>query len=326
MISAQDVATSVTSPFGGEVGAQRRVRGPSSAPRLGQGPLTLTLSPEGEGTRGRCRFTPRLLSSLLPLAASLLLSGAAFSAEIKIGYLGLKDDPRYHPDLVYTRIEIAPGGNPVDGATMGVEEMKVVSDAVDQQVMLDHQEATDAASLVAKLDQMVKAGEQFVILDLPAELVDQVAGQTREWPVTLLNATAPEDYLRQRCYPNLLHTAASDRMLSDAMVQLLRTRNWTKVLMLVGAEPRDKAMAHFERFAQLMMRFRRDVSFVRTGARASFRAPDPIKAAEGFIADYDAVVAQLTAEGVEPSVARSLAGIASVGAELDGPHRSEDAP
>ena len=79
--------------------------------------------------------------------------------------------------------------------------------------------------------------------------------------------------------------------------------------------PRDKAMAHFERFAQLMMRFRRDVSFVRTVARAAFRARDPIKAAEGFIADYDAVVAQLTAEGVEPSVARSLAGIASVGAE-----------
>lgn len=75
--------------------------------------------------------------------------------------------------------------------------------------------------------------------------------------------------------------------------------------------PRDKAMAHFEWFAQLMMRFRRDVSFFRTVARASFRAPDPIRAAEGFIADYDAVVAQLTSEGVEPSVARSLAGIAS---------------
>jgi hypothetical protein len=79
--------------------------------------------------------------------------------------------------------------------------------------------------------------------------------------------------------------------------------------------PRDKATAHFERFAQLMMRFRRDVSFVRTVARASFRAPDPIKAAERFVADYDAVVAQLTAEGVEPSIARSVAGIASVGAE-----------
>jgi hypothetical protein len=79
--------------------------------------------------------------------------------------------------------------------------------------------------------------------------------------------------------------------------------------------PRDKAIAHFERFVQLMMRFRRDVSFVRTVARASFRAPDPIKAAEGFIADHDAIVTQLMSEGVEPSIARSIAGMASVGAE-----------
>jgi hypothetical protein len=79
--------------------------------------------------------------------------------------------------------------------------------------------------------------------------------------------------------------------------------------------PRAKAVAHFERFADLMMRFRHDVSFVRTVARAAFRAPDPTKAAEGFIADYDAIVAALTSQGAEPTVARSLAGIASVGAE-----------
>jgi hypothetical protein len=79
--------------------------------------------------------------------------------------------------------------------------------------------------------------------------------------------------------------------------------------------PRAKALAHFGRFAELMVRFRRDVTFVRTVARAAFRAPDPIKAAEGFIADYDAIVAQLASQGAEPTVARSLAGIASVGAE-----------
>jgi hypothetical protein len=79
--------------------------------------------------------------------------------------------------------------------------------------------------------------------------------------------------------------------------------------------PRAKAMAHFERFAKLMMRFRDDVAFVRTVARAAFRSPDPIKAAETFIADYDAVVNELTSEGAEPTVARSLASVASVGAE-----------
>lgn len=226
---------------------------------------------------------------LLPLAASLLLSSVAVAAEVKIGYLGLKDDPRYHPDLVYTRIEIAPGGNPVDGALMGVEEMKVVSDAVDQQVVLDHQEATDATTLIAKVGEMAASGEQFIILDLPAELVDQVAAATRDQPVTLVNATAPEDYLRERCYPNLLHTAASDRMLSDALAQLLRTRNWTKVLMLVGPEPRDKAMAAAFRGAAERLRFN------ITGEREFTLATDPANRERNNTllitgnADYDVV-------------------------------------
>jgi hypothetical protein len=71
--------------------------------------------------------------------------------------------------------------------------------------------------------------------------------------------------------------------------------------------PRMKAMEHFKKFADLMRRFGDDVDFVRPVARASFRARDPIKAAERFIAVYDAVVAALTSDGVESSVARSLA-------------------
>lgn len=78
---------------------------------------------------------------------------------------------------------------------------------------------------------------------------------------------------------------------------------------------REKAMSHFKRFADLMTRFRDDVEFVRTVARAACRAVDPIKAGEAFIAKYDAVVAELTSTGVESSIARSLAAIASLRAE-----------
>lgn len=185
-----------------------------------------------------------------------LWSGAALAAgPVSIGYLGLTDDPRYHPDIVYTRIEIAPGGNPIDGATMAVDDLKVVSDAVGQVVSLDHQEAADAASLTAKVQQMVAAGEHFIILDLPAALVEQVAVATKDLAVTLVNATAPEDRLRSLCIPNLLHSAASDRMNADALVQYLRTRNWTKVLLLVGPLERDKAMAEAFRASADRQRF-----------------------------------------------------------------------
>lgn len=146
------------------------------------------------------------------------------------------------------------------------------------------------------------------IEDLFAELKASDASIAR----TILNAAldAADPLTTGRRYLAEFHAVVKQLQRLDPGI----ARTFANATFMAHA-PRDKAMAHFERFAQLMMRFRRDVSFVRTVARASFRAPDPIKAAEGFIADYDAVVAQLTAEGVEPSVARSLAGIASVGAE-----------
>lgn len=185
-------------------------------------------------------MTRAVVASLLGLG---LICGPALAEDVTIGYLGLTEDPRYHPDIVYTRIEIAPGGNPIDGATMGISDLAIVSDAAGQSVSLDHVEAADAESLVTSLTAMVERGENFVILDLPANLVDHVAAAATDLPVTLINATAPEDYLRERCYPNLLHTAASDRMNADALVQLLRLRNWTRVLMLVGPHERDATVA-----------------------------------------------------------------------------------
>jgi hypothetical protein len=53
------------------------------------------------------------------------------------------------------------------------------------------------------------------------------------------------------------------------------------------------------------------VAFARTVAKAAFMAPDPVGAARQFIRDYHAVVRELTAQGMEPSIARSLAGIAA---------------
>ena len=85
--------------------------------------------------------------------------------------------------------------------------------------------------------------------------------------------------------------------------------------------PRRTAIAHFKRFADVMTKVQKDVPFARTVARAACRAPHPLKAAERFIGDYEKVVDILTATGVESSIARSLAGIASMGAPLPTAHK-----
>jgi len=179
--------------------------------------------------------------SLLPLVA--VAQDAAAPRDVKIGYLSLEYDPRYDEKLVYLGLVLDPLTPPLPGAHMGVSDLEILSDAAGFKPSLDEQKGADAPALVAKVQEMVAAGERFIIVDLPADLLDQVAAATRDLKVTLINTTAHEDFLRDRCYPNLLHTAASDRQLSDALVQLLRVRNWTNVLVLYGQQPRDKVLA-----------------------------------------------------------------------------------
>lgn len=183
---------------------------------------------------------------LATLAFAALLTGSAVpasAADVMVGFVGLKDDVRYHPEVAYTRIEISPALNPVEGARLGLEDLKIVTDTANVSIRLDEYEATDAEDAFAKIAAMAHVGERFVILDLPGEMVARVAELSKTLPVTLVNATAPQDALRELCLPNLMHTGASDRMVADTYTQFLRHRNWNKVLMLVGKQPRDKEIA-----------------------------------------------------------------------------------
>jgi len=71
--------------------------------------------------------------------------------------------------------------------------------------------------------------------------------------------------------------------------------------------PRRTAMEHFKRFATLLRQFDDNVDFARMLAKAAFRAPDPLKAAEEIIAGYEVVISSLTQSGVDPHIARTLA-------------------
>jgi ABC transporter substrate binding protein (PQQ-dependent alcohol dehydrogenase system) len=175
--------------------------------------------------------------------APSLAQDAPAPREVKIGYLSLEYDARYDEKVVYLGLVLDPLTPPVPGAVMGIEDLQILGDAAGFRASLDEQKGADVPGLVAKVQEMVAAGERFIIVDLPADVLDQVAAATRDLKVTLINATAHDDYLRTRCYPNLLHTAASDRQLADALVQLLRVRNWLNVLVLYGENPRDKVLA-----------------------------------------------------------------------------------
>jgi hypothetical protein len=76
--------------------------------------------------------------------------------------------------------------------------------------------------------------------------------------------------------------------------------------------PLANALEYLSRFDTLVQEFEANVGFARTVAKAAFIAPDPVRAARGFVRDYQSVVRELTSQGMESSIARSLAGIASL--------------
>jgi ABC transporter substrate binding protein (PQQ-dependent alcohol dehydrogenase system) len=225
----------------------------------------------------------------LPAASTNPAAAAPPARNVKVGYLGLTNDPRNAADLAFSNIQLAPPDDPVAGAEMGLADEAVVSAANGFTLTLDPQKAADIADLVARVKAMAAAGERFIILDLPDDLVDQVSAQTRDQPVTLINASAHADFLRDRCYPNLLHTAASDRMEQDALVQYLRTRNWTKVLVLEGPLPRDKVIA--DAFKASAGRLR--LNIVDTRSFTLSRTPDSQENNNALLvtggADYDVI-------------------------------------
>lgn len=184
-----------------------------------------------------------ILAALCLFASPLAALAQDAPRDVRIGYLSLDYDARYDEKKVYLGLVLDPLNPPAPGAEMGVSDLAFLAEAAGFHATLDEQKAADAPALVDKVKQMSAAGERFIIVDLPADVLDQVAAATRDLKVTLINTTAHEDVLRDRCYPNLLHTAASDRQLADALVQLLRVRNWTNVLVLVGQDPRDKVLA-----------------------------------------------------------------------------------
>lgn len=183
-------------------------------------------------------------------------AGVASAQVLRIGYLSLRDDPRYQQDWGYARLIVPPPIKTVDAARMAVSDLAFVAEAANLHPVLDARE-TGPDGLAATLQAMVADGVGAVVMDLPAPLVDVVAKAAEGLPVTLINATAPDDSLRAACYPTMLHAGPSLRMIMDSYVQYLRAMNWIKVLVLVGEDPSDQGLA--DAFANSAERLRLEV-------------------------------------------------------------------
>jgi hypothetical protein len=164
---------------------------------------------------------------------------------------------------------------------------------------------------VARLEHHVGLGERQIIRVLPKlssrqaeDFLSELVAADRRIARTIFDAAieAAHPIATGRRYLAEYQTVAEQLHSIDPSV----ARTLANVCFKAGA-PRRKAMEHFKDFARLLKRFEDDVDFARMLAKAAFRAPDPVKAAEEIIAGYQAVVTGLTQSGVDPQIARTLA-------------------
>lgn len=199
--------------------------------------LCLTL---GAVALGAAFTTPLALAQpAAPATRSQAAQGPATPAPI--GYVELDDDYRYELTNAFANIDWRTFGRPYFGAVTAIQEAQQTGRLIRLDFSLNKYTGTKSQDIADTIRGWVGTKNiHFVVADLPANILLEVANAVKDLPVTLMNISAPDDNLRGRdCKANVLHVVPSYGMLNDGLAQYLVYKKWTNVLILQGPAAED---------------------------------------------------------------------------------------
>jgi ABC transporter substrate binding protein (PQQ-dependent alcohol dehydrogenase system) len=163
---------------------------------------------------------------------------------IPIGYVELTADPRYELMGAYANIDFREFGRPILGAEVALREGQQSGRFLNLDFSLDYFSGTSAEEIATQIINWSSNEEMhFVVLDLPGEMIVEVADRVADLPVMLFNVSDPDDALRaELCRANVFHTIPSYAQYEDTLVQYLVNKRWTDILVLQGPRPEDQKM------------------------------------------------------------------------------------
>jgi ABC transporter substrate binding protein (PQQ-dependent alcohol dehydrogenase system) len=210
------------------------------------------------------RMRTRKFGLLIIIVTLVAAWGTGFSADklLTVGYLELKEDPRYHESRIEEGYPAQPWGRPYGGVTVALEESRFAGMAAGVNFEIERETGANMDELTGALERMIAHDVRFILLDLPGDLIAQLAKRVRDDDVLLFNLTALDDSLRQQlCQPNLLHVAPSRTMLTDALAQYLVFKKWRRALVLKGTKSTDED--YYRAFQRSARRYGLSVEDVR---------------------------------------------------------------
>lgn len=184
------------------------------------------------------------LRELFCLAATLILlcTGtleAAEAVDVRMGFLSYRPlpPPSYELDPI-------PEDEGLAGGRLAIRDNNTTGAFTGQRYNLDEAWLEENEDPVAKARTLAQEGVRFLIVNLPASELLAVADALKDQPVVLFNVGATDDRLRGAdCRANVLHTAPSRAMLTDALAQFLAFRRWQRLFLVSGPQPGDKLYA-----------------------------------------------------------------------------------
>ena len=163
---------------------------------------------------------------------------------MKLGYVELADDPRYANRGARSGIVFTDLGRPYQGSQVALEDARAIGRVTGIEFSMERSASKSGDELMQRISDWITSDDiHFVLADLPARALRDLARGLAEHPIMLFNVSAPDDSLRGAdCANNVLHTYPSEAMLSDALTQYLVAKGWLQILVLQGPAPEDAAM------------------------------------------------------------------------------------
>lgn len=194
---------------------------------------------------------PERMPALIRLLCALLFvllapSPSRAEVDVAIGYLKIET----LRTASLSNLDPTPQDAGIVGARLGLQDNLTTGKFLGHTFTLTEVIApigTDAAKAARNLLPKV----EVLLVDGPADVLLSIADLPEASDKIIFNITAGDTSLRDtQCRANLLHTAASDLMLADALMQFLSAKRWNRIALMAGPRPKDAAMtAAFTRAA-----------------------------------------------------------------------------
>jgi ABC transporter substrate binding protein (PQQ-dependent alcohol dehydrogenase system) len=165
--------------------------------------------------------------------------------EIKIGYL------HQAPSRIRISLIDVPAANDgVAGAQLASEDDNATGRFLNQHYTLIEQQLGENDDPVAAMQALADQGASFIVTSLDADRLLKIADAGKARDVTLINAFALDERLREQdCRANVFHVAPTRSMLADALAQYLVWKKWRKWMLISGSHESDGLFAEALRHA-----------------------------------------------------------------------------